>query len=284
MNYCENIQKSIDYIEKNIKDDVDIYTAIQQSGYSTTHFYRIFQAFMGETIKEYIIKRKLSDAAIELMVTKKRLIEIAIDYGFNSQEVFTRAFTKLFNITPGRYRKSKNSITLYDRVNTYHRVLANIGDSIEPIIVLEKEFKLIGIKKTVKPGDALIGSLWNEFNLRKFEIRNIATDDTMLGICEYTPNITDESEFEYFAGIEVAEFAEFNTIPRGMITKTISRSKYAVFTHKGNMNELRTTYNNIYGTWLPLSGNELAEMDTIEIYSVKNNQDCKLDIYIPLKL
>lgn len=281
MNYCENIQKSIDYIEKNIKEDIDIYTAVQQSGYSTTHFYRIFQAFMGETIKEYIIKRKLSDAAIELVTTKKRLIEIAVDYGFNSQEVFTRAFTKLFNITPGRYRKTKNSIILYDRVNTYHKILANIGDAIEPIIVLEKEFKLVGIKRTVKPGDILIRNLWDEFNLRKFEISNVVTDGNMLGICEYTPNITDESEFEYFAGIEVADF---DIIPKGMVSKTISRSKYAVFAHEGNMNELKTTYNNIYGIWLPLSGNELAEMDTIEIYSVKNSQDCKLNIYIPLKL
>ncbi len=280
MNYCENIQKSIDYIEENIKEIIDINTVVQRSGYSTTHFYRIFQALMGESIKEYIIKRKLSDAAIELAVTKKRLIEIAIDYGFNSQEVFTRAFTKLFHITPGRYRKTKSSIVLFEKINAYQKLIDHIGDLLIPRIVLEKEFKIIGMKKIVKPGDALIRSLWDEFNLRKCEIGNIITNEDTLGICEYMPNITDESAFEYMAGIEVAEY---NSIPDGMVSKTIPHSKYAVFTHKGNMRDLKTTYDNIYGSWLPLSGIELAEVDTIEIYSTKKTQESTLDIYIPLK-
>ncbi len=280
MNYCENIQKSIDYIEENIKEDININTVVKQSGYSTTHFYRIFQAFTGETIKEYIVKRKVSNAAIEIAVTKKRLIEIAIDYGFNSQEVFTRAFTKSFHITPGKYRKMKRSIVLYEKINAYQKLKDNIGGLLIPKIVLEKEFKIVGIKKTVKPGNALIRNLWDEFILRKSEIGNVIKKDDILGICEYMPNITDESEFEYIAGIEVADY---NNIPDGMLSKTIPHSKYAVFTHKGKMNELKTTYNNIYGRWLPLSGNELAEMDTIELYSLNNNQDSTLDIYIPIK-
>jgi AraC family transcriptional regulator len=280
MNYCENIQKSLDYIEENIKEDIDIEAVVRQSGYSITHFYRIFQALMEESIKEYIIKRKLSNAAVELAGTNKRLIEIAVDYGFHSQEVFTRAFTRLFQVTPGRYRKSKNSIVLYERTNVYQKVLANSEKSIDPKIVLEKEFKLVGIKVTVKPGDSLIRNLWVEFNRRKSEIGNIINDKNVLGICEYMPNITDESEFEYMACTEVNNF---DVIPEGMIKKTIPRLKYAVFTHKGEMDQLKITYNNIYGKWLPLSGCELAEMDTIEIYPVKENQDSKLDIYIPLK-
>lgn len=280
MNYCENIQKSIDYIEDNLKEDIDINMAIMQSGYSTTHFYRIFQAFMGESIKEYVIKRKLSEAAVELVTTKRRLIEIAIDYGFNSQEVFTRAFTKVFHITPGRYRKNSNRIILYEKVNAYQKVLDNIGQTIKPAIVLEREFHIIGLKKTVKPGDALIRNLWYEFSQRKSEIENIITNEKVLGICEYMPDITDESEFEYITGVEVTDY---NYIPDGMITKTIPLSKYAVFTHRGTVEEMKRTYNMIYGIWLPLSGYELAEMDTIEIYST-NNQNGWLDIYIPLKL
>lgn len=279
MNYCENIQKSIDYIEENIKEDINLNTVVQQSGYSTTHFYRIFQALMGESVKEYIIKRKLSNAATELALTKKRLIEIAFDYGFNSQEVFTRAFTKLFHITPGKYRKMKKSIVLYEKINAYQKLMENIGGMLTPKIVLEKEFRIIGIKKTVKPGNPLIKNLWDEFDSRKSEIGNVITYENILGICEYMPNITDESEFEYMAGIEVADYG---IIPEGMISKTIPHSKYAVFTHEGKISDLKTTYNNIYGKWLPLSGAELAEMDTIELYSIKNNQDHTLDIYIPL--
>lgn len=203
-----------------------------------------------------------------------------MEYGFNSQEVFTRAFTKVFHITPGRYRKNSNRIVLYEKVNAYQKVLDNIGQTIKPTIVLEKEFHIIGLKKTVKPGDALIRNLWHEFNKRKSEIKSIITYENVLGLCEYIPDITDESEFEYITGVEVTDY---NHIPDGMITKTIPLSKYAVFTHRGKVEEMKRTYNMIYGMWLPLSGYELAEMDTIEIYST-NNQDGWLDIYIPLKM
>ncbi len=104
MNYCENIQKSLDFIEQYLKDDIDINTVIRQSGFSTTHFYRIFQALIRETVKDYIRKRRLSEAAIDIVTSDKRIIDIAFDYCFNSQEVFTRAFAQLFGITPGRYR------------------------------------------------------------------------------------------------------------------------------------------------------------------------------------
>lgn len=280
MNYCDNIQRSIDYIEDNLKEDIDINMAVMQSGYSTTHFYRIFQAFMGESIKEYVLKRKLSEAAVELVTTNRRLIEIAIDYGFNSQEVFTRAFTKVFHITPGKYRKSNCRIVLYEKVNAYRKVLDNIGRMIKPAIVLEKEFHVVGLKKTVKPGDALIRSLWQEFSHRKSEINGIMNRESVLGICEYMPDITDESEFEYITGAEVTDY---DYIPDGMISKTIPLSKYAVFTHRGNVEDMKTTYNMIYGMWLPVSGYELAEKDTIEIYSA-NGGDNWLNIYIPLKI
>ncbi len=283
MNYCENIQKSIDFFEQHLKDDIDINIIVQQSCFSTTHFYRIFQALIGESLKEYIRKRRLSDAAIELCVSNKRLIDIAFEYGFNSQETFTRAFSKLFGITPGKYRILKNKITLFEKVNSYQKMLANInqGNSIEPQIVFDKELRVVGMQKTVKPGDEQIRSLWEDFNLRVSELEDAATPNCLLGLCEYMPDITDESEFSYIACIEVNAFCN---IPEGMITKIIPASKYAVFTHRGSMDELKATYCYIYGAWLPSSGYELAELDTIELYySDENDPDDKFDIYIPIK-
>lgn len=281
MNYCKNVQKSIDFFEQHLKDDIDINTIIQQSCFSTTHFYRIFQALVGESLKDYIRKRRLSEAAIELCVSKKRLIDVAFEYGFNSQEVFTRAFSKLFGITPGRYRVLKKKMVLYEKVNVYQKMIVNLnkGNSIESKIIFDKEFRVIGLMQMVKPGNVSIRNLWSNFNLRKFEVVNAVTPNNLLGLCEYMPKITDESEFVYIACIEVNGFSN---IPKGMITKVIPPSKYAVFTHKGPIGWLKTTYDYIYGAWLPYSGYELAELDTIELYN-SNNPDCMIDIYIPIK-
>jgi AraC family transcriptional regulator len=280
MNYCESVQRSIDFFEQHIKEEVDISTIIRQSCFSTTHFYRVFLALVGESLKDYIRKRRLSDAAVELCTSKKRIIDIAVEYGFNSQEVFTRAFFRLFGMTPGRYRAQNRKIVLYEKVNTVQKMIANLQkNSFDPEIILDKEFRVIGLSKLVKPGDKSIRNLWNDFNARKSEIVHAVTPNHLLGLCEYMPDITDEDEFGYVACVEVEDFC---CLPEGMIKKVIPSSKYAVFTHRGPIQELKGTYNYIYGAWLPNSGYELEELDTIELYPLDNHAN-GFDIYIPIK-
>ncbi len=283
MNYCENIQKSLDFIEQHLKDDIDINTVVRQSGYSTTHFYRIFQALIGETVKDYIRKRRLSEAAIDILISDNRIIDIAFEYCFNSQEVFTRAFAQIFGITPGRYRERTKQVVLYEKVNTCKKAQLNLQQApfIDQIIVLNREFSVVGIKETVQPGSSVIQSLWTEFALRKAEIEYALNPCKLLGLCEYMPELTDESQFCYVAGIEVSSL---NNIPRGMFSKNIPRSKYAVFTHKGPLSRLKTAYDYIYGAWLPYSGYEVAELDTIEAYDIASgSHDLNFQIYIPIK-
>lgn len=281
INYCDSVQKSIDFFEEHLKEDIDLDIIIRRSCFSTTHFYRVFQALVGDSLKDYIRKRRLTNAAIELCFSEKRIIDIAFEYGFNSQEVFTRAFSKLFGTTPARYRALKGKTVLYERVNTFQKMLVNLNgeNSIEPGIILDKEFRVLGLKRIVKPGDELIRNLWDDFNQRKSEIVNAVAPNNLLGLCEYMPDITDESEFGYIAGVEVEDSY---CIPKGMMIKVIPPSKYAVFTHLGSIADLKRTYNYIYGAWLPCSGYELAELDTIELYS-QNDHKNKIEIYIPIK-
>lgn len=77
------------------------------------------------------------------------------------------------------------------------------------------------------------------------------------------PEISDDSEFVYIAGLEVSSWNP--PLPHNMTAKTIPLSKYAVFEHTGTMERLKDTYSYIYGAWLPGSGYALAELDTIEL-------------------
>ncbi|MGM1044993.1 MAG: AraC family transcriptional regulator [Bacillota bacterium] len=283
MNYYDKIQKSIDYIEQHLKDNLSTCSIAEQAFFSVTHFYRIFQAMVGDPVKEYIRKRRLSQTAIELLTSDIRIIELAIDYGFESQEVFTRAFSKQFGITPGRYRRQKEKIVLYEKVNVEKKAQMKLNSVsfFVPRIILNKTFHVVGLKQIVNPGSDSIGTLWAAFHVRRSEIECPSSTDAWLGLCEYMPDITDESDFTYTACIEVYDF---NNIPNGMTIKTVQCSKYAVFTHRGSLNDLKKTYNYIYGVWLPESGHELAELDTMEYYDYRaSGSDSEFDIYIPVK-
>ena len=103
--YFKNLQKTLDYIEEHIKEDI---TLEQLSGlcfYSTHHYHRVFQSVIGIPVADYIKKRKLSVASGEIIGTDKKIIDIALDYGFNSHETFSRGFKRIFDITPNDYRK-----------------------------------------------------------------------------------------------------------------------------------------------------------------------------------
>ena len=84
MSYYKIIEKTINYIEVNLKDEINIDCIALNAKISKFHFHRIFSAVVDETIMEYIRKRRLSCAAIELVKSNKRILEIAIDYCFNS--------------------------------------------------------------------------------------------------------------------------------------------------------------------------------------------------------
>ena len=103
--YFKNLQKTLDYIEEHIKEEISLEQLSALCFYSTHHYHRVFQSVIGIPVADYIKKRKLSVAAGEIIGTDKKIIDIALNYGFNSHETFSRAFKRIFDITPNDYRK-----------------------------------------------------------------------------------------------------------------------------------------------------------------------------------
>ncbi|RSL35241.1 AraC family transcriptional regulator [Salibacterium salarium] len=108
MTYQEHektIQKTLNFIEQHLTDKLQLYSLAERAGYSRFHFYRIFRKIIGKSVTVYIRERRMTQAAKDLITTDRRVIDIALHYRFGSQESFTRAFKKVYDMAPGRYRK-----------------------------------------------------------------------------------------------------------------------------------------------------------------------------------
>ncbi|MMZ59302.1 Multiple antibiotic resistance protein MarA [compost metagenome] len=112
MSYSPIIQKTIEYIEKNLHEELSLESIAQFARFSKYHYHRIFQKEVGVTVSEYIRYRRIANSANMLLYTDEKIIDIAFYYRFETQESFTRSFKKYYHLPPGQYRKIIGKLTL----------------------------------------------------------------------------------------------------------------------------------------------------------------------------
>ena len=286
MSILSNIQKiqlAIDFAEEHLTDPVTFEEAASCSGFSPFHFHRLFVALTGSTFCDYLRRRRLSEAGKELITTSNRIIDIAIKYQFESQESFTRSFSKMFDMTPGQFRKAENPKLFYFKRRLTREILAHLqrGVTMEPKIVELPGFTVVGMRYVGDNKNQEIAQMWSEFNRDCLWIKYVKRFSPGLGVCTMIPG--EKEKFEYIAGFMVDKVEE---IPQGFVSKELKPQKYAVFTHKGSLETLKNTYSYAYATWLPNSGYEYDDASDLEWYDNRFKDfapESEFDILLPIK-
>lgn len=284
--YIQSIQTAVEYIESNLKGTLNLSSIAESAGYSMYHFDRVFKFTLGESIMEYVRKRKLSEAAKMLVDTDRRIIDIAMEFGFLSQGAFTSSFSKYYGITPGRYRKNGKNIELLAKYKLTPELIERTCEALknEPYLMTKKSFTVVGMTYFGSNQHDEIPDLWQVFIDRIKEIGDCVSPETTLGVCDHVEDYDPKkSEFSYMACMEVDDGAR---IPNGMIMKRIPESQYVVFTHKGSTDNLEDTYRYIYSSYFFKSEFELAETPDFELYDKRfkpGEADSEMDIYVPVK-
>jgi len=261
----KRFQRGIDFIEAHLFERFTLDEVASAAQLSTYHFARTFRVLMGETVMRYAMRRRLTLAAVRLVAEDVRLMELALDSKFESQEAFTRAFKRQFHQTPGDFRKNRtrlmastlNAPNLSQLAHTKEKI------SMEPKFIEVEEFRIIGMMATFnEETKQSIPDLWRAFGPRMHEI-STRIEGATYGIC--FPTALDEEDFDYMAAVPVENF---DTIPNGMVARTVHAHKYAVFTHKTGddtmHNDLQKSMQYIWGTWLPNSDYEHAKVPDFE--------------------
>lgn len=222
--YDSSILRAINFIENRIKEEITLDELAREAAFSKFHFTRIFKAITKENVNEYIRKRRMTLAAKELVDTNTPLIELALTYGYTSQEAFSRAFKFYTNMTPQSYRKKR-----LHHHNLYKEVLSDKLLQLkkqpvryQPTIVEKAAFTIGGIKLTGDLQNHSISKLWNVFyeELHKQSIN----PETVR--CYGFESIDETNTPYYLAAIEVDSL---DHLPKGWSGEHIPEHKYAVF-------------------------------------------------------
>ncbi|APC83485.1 AraC family transcriptional regulator [Clostridium botulinum] len=226
MNYSNAISECIEFIEENIKSDLTPEVIANKCGYSVFHFSRIFNINKGITLMEYVKKRRLSLAAIDLF-KGGRVIDIALDYGFETHNGFSKAFKKEFGFSPKQYIKC---------MGNYFNEKLNIdfgGCIMKPVIIKKSAFKVAGygIKTNITNSNYTkdIASFWSNYNgenleSKMYKILNPPKHGEV-GLC--VPANGESGDAVYLLGVIVDNF---DNVTNEMITVEVPEATYAVFT------------------------------------------------------
>jgi AraC family transcriptional regulator len=294
--YLKQIQATIDYVEEHLAEELSLSRLAQVARLSDFHFHRVFQTVAGDTVMEYVRKRRLARSAYQVAYSDARLLDIALENGFQNHETFTRAFKRMFEMTPADYRKKGIKPPTYSKLNVLQRKYNPYlgGIRMEYRIVTKPAFKVIGyeLRTSTCNGENLqkIPAFWQEYlqNGWSHRIPNRVHRESPveLGICHSFD--MESGTFTYMIGMEVEHF---EGVPDDLVCREFMAAEYAVFTtpkvpHEQFSSSIQSTWKSIFEEWFPHSGYEHAGTPEFELYDERCHPDrpeVQMDIYIPVK-
>ena len=283
MNMLERMNATIEYIEEHLLEELHMPTIAKIAGTSDSEIQKTFYALTGISIVEYIRRRRLSLAGLELQKGKKSVLEIALEYGYTSPDSFTRAFRLMHGTTPSAVKKGGCLLKSYGKITF---VLTIRGVNAMNYKILKKgEMHIVGFKKWFSTENdsqlTEIPKMWDSVTEEmKKTITELSNTDGVVGLCADMYN----GGFDYWIGCMTDK-----ECPADLEEITIPASSWAVFEIIGSMhplpNAMQDIWKRIYSEWLPNSVYEHAMLPEIEYYSSGDMMadDYKSEIWIPVK-
>ena len=291
MGWVECIGEAIGYIEDNITDELTIEKIAKQVLVSPFYFQKGFAMLCGFTVGEYIRERRLTLAGSELVSTDEKIIDIALKYGYDSPDSFTKAFTRFHSVTPTAVRKGGATIKSFAPLKI--KFTLEGGYVMDYKIVEKDSFTVMGASRTFTYDSAKAGipEFWSELHQPGKE--KIVCG--MYGICmdeKMGSDQDDSMESDKFEYLIADNYNPAEAIPDGFGTRIIPAHTWAVFPCRGSMPQSMQDANKaIFSEWLPNCKDfEIAAGYNIEMYNdpsryPKGTQDENYysEIWIPVK-
>lgn len=239
----------------------------------------MFSFLSGIGLAEYIRSRRLTLAAMELQSSNAKVIDVAVKYGYNSPDSFSRSFQNMHGVTPSLAKENGILLKAYPPM-TFQLTIKG-GAEMNFHFVEKKAFKIVGIKETVDTTDGkFLPEIWKELENSNFlDKLDPFSNIDFQGVLHVNANITANSRDYYISVATTAKDA-----PPEFTTLVIPAATWVVFKTSGPQPEtLLRTWERIYAEWLPSSGYELAE--PIEFVRDLNDPTEVLEneIWIPVK-
>lgn len=283
MDWIESMRQALDYIEENLTDEIAVEQVARRVCISSFYFQKAFAMLCGFTVGDYIRRRRLSLAGTQVQSTQAPIIEIALKFGYDSPDSFTKAFTRFHGATPTAVRRGGAALRSFAPLKIKFSLE---GGSMMEYKILQKEaFTVVGVSGKFQYDGAFeeIPKFWNSH--MQGETANLICGTYGISI---DPDMGSK-EFEY---VIADNYIPWEETPESLTVMTIPKHTWAVFPCRGALPKaLQGVNEKIFSEWLPNCREyEIAAGYNVELYTdagkCKNgihDENYYSEIWIPVK-
>lgn len=298
--YLRRIHLALTFIQAQLDNDINLRQVAAASHFSPYHFHRIFHALLGETVNDYIVRRRMERAAQRLICQPQSSItSIAEQGGFSSSANFARAFKAYFGISPSQLRKPHNQQSKIGKIyrkygkafnpaDLYSQFVTQVNhfttDELEEILmnVQVKELQQISVAYLTAPKGYELDAIFATWD----KIIGWATaqgidDQQRYAFLYDNPTLTPLDKCRYDACIGITTQT---TVRAPFQTTKIPAGKYASAYFKGDGDKVTPFYTELYANWLPQSGFEPDDLPLLTRYLNDSRQDGYVEMQALIKL
>ncbi len=264
MDWLDNLNSAIEYIEAHLADEISYDRAAQIACCSSYHFQRMFSYIAGVPLSEYIRRRRLTLAAFELQAGDVKVIDTAVKFGYESPEAFSRAFKKLHGVMPISARDKGAALKAYPKMTFSITIKGDV--EMRYRITHREAFEVFGVYADISTDRETAFEQVPQF-FRKCD-EDLVPDEINALLGRFNDNHTisalydhSESTFKYM----LCQFLpEGLSVPDKFTVLDVPAATWAVFDVPDC--EIQAMWRRIWAEWFPASGYESVKGISFEMY------------------
>lgn len=278
MDWIERLNNALRYIEAHLTETIDYEQLGRIACCSAYHFQRMFTYMAGIPLSEYIRRRRMSLAAVDLQGSNAKIIDVAGKYGYNSPTAFNRAFQSIHGIAPSAVKNEGVSVKSFPPIT--FKITVKGVEEMNYRIETKDAFRIVGVSvplyKDIEKNFAIIPSKWQEISMN-------GTLQNLIGMMNTQPmgvlgvsTCNDTEPWRYYIAVstskDCAHFEEY----------TVPAATWAIFPGSGTNQSIQELERRIVTEWLPTSGYEYGNAPDIEVYLNPDPQNAQYEVWIPV--
>lgn len=278
MEWIDRLNSAIRYMEEHLTDEIDYEQLGRIACCSSWHFQRMFSYMAGIPLSEYIRRRKMSLAAVDLLSSDARIIDIAEKYGYRSPTAFNRAFQSIHGTAPSSVRQEGISVRSFPPIT--FKITVKGVEEMNYRIETKEAFRIVGVsvplEKEIEKNFAVIPSKWQEISLNG-TLQTLAQkmNQEPMGVLGVS-TCNEEEPWRYYIAVstslEAGDYEEY----------TVPAATWAIFPGEGTNQSIQELERRIVTEWLPTSGYEYGNAPDIEVYLNPDPQNARYEVWIPV--